>query len=36
MACLVTLDEEAIPAWQDRHGKPAGASVAELAEATRS
>ena len=31
IACLVTLDEEALPAWLEQHGKPA-MSVAEAAE----
>ena len=31
IACLVTLDEEALPAWLQQHGKPA-MSVAEAAE----
>jgi long-chain acyl-CoA synthetase len=33
VACLVTLDEEAIGPWQARHPSLAGASMAELAEA---
>jgi long-chain acyl-CoA synthetase len=33
VACLVTLDEEAIGPWQARHPSLAGASLAELAEA---
>jgi len=33
VACLVTLDEEALGPWQARHPSLAGASVAELAEA---
>ena len=33
VACLVTLDEEAIGPWQARHPNLAGASLAELAEA---
>ena len=31
IACLVTLDPEALPAWAERHGK-AGSTAAELAE----
>ncbi|MGZ4639998.1 MAG: AMP-dependent synthetase/ligase [Actinomycetes bacterium] len=31
IACLVTLDEEALPAWLDQHGK-SGMSLAEAAE----
>ena len=31
VACLVTLDEEALEPWKGRHGKPASASLAELA-----
>ena len=31
IACLITLDEEALPAWLEQHGKPA-MSVAEAAE----
>ena len=27
---LVTIDEEAFPAWKEKHGKPAGATAAEL------
>jgi long-chain acyl-CoA synthetase len=30
VAVLVTLDEEAFPAWKEKHGKPADATVAEL------
>jgi long-chain acyl-CoA synthetase len=30
VAALVTIDEEAFPAWKDKHGKPAGATVADL------
>ncbi len=30
IGCLVTIDPEAFPAWRDAHGKPAGASVADL------
>ncbi len=33
VACLVTLDEEAIEPWQARHPNLAGASLAELADA---
>ena len=29
-AALVTIDEEAFPAWKERHRKPAGATAAEL------
>jgi long-chain acyl-CoA synthetase len=32
VACLITLDPEALEQWKQRHGKPAGATVAELAE----
>jgi long-chain acyl-CoA synthetase len=32
IACLVTLDPEALPAWAGRNGKPAGATAAELAD----
>jgi long-chain acyl-CoA synthetase len=31
VACLITLDEEALAAWKTRHGHPAGASAADLA-----
>ncbi|HET9944777.1 MAG TPA: AMP-dependent synthetase/ligase, partial [Actinomycetes bacterium] len=31
IACLVTLDEEALPAWAEQHGKP-GLTIAEAAE----
>jgi long-chain acyl-CoA synthetase len=31
VACLITLDDEALAAWKSRHGHPAGASVADLA-----
>jgi long-chain acyl-CoA synthetase len=31
IACLVTLDPEALPAWASRHGKP-GTTAAELAD----
>ena len=30
VAALVTIDEEAFPAWKERHGKAAGATAAEL------
>jgi long-chain acyl-CoA synthetase len=30
IACLVTIDEEAFPAWKIKHGKPAEATVADL------
>ena len=30
MAALVTIDEEAFPAWKEQHGKPAGATAADL------
>jgi long-chain acyl-CoA synthetase len=30
IAALVTLDEEALPAWRERHGRPAGGGVADL------
>jgi long-chain acyl-CoA synthetase len=29
-AALVTIDEEAFPAWKEKHSKPAGATAAEL------
>jgi long-chain acyl-CoA synthetase len=32
IAALVTIDEEAFPAWKAAHGKPATATVADLAE----
>jgi long-chain acyl-CoA synthetase len=32
IAALVTIDEDALPDWKARHGKPAGASVADLRE----
>ena len=32
IACLITLDPEALPAWVERNGKPAGATAADLAE----
>src|SRR6202044_3013789 len=31
IACLVTLDEEALEHWKQQHGKPASATVADLA-----
>jgi long-chain acyl-CoA synthetase len=31
IAALVTIDEDAFPAWKSSHGKPAEATVAELA-----
>jgi long-chain acyl-CoA synthetase len=31
VACLITLDEEALEPWKARHSRPAGATVAELA-----
>jgi long-chain acyl-CoA synthetase len=34
IAALVTIDEEAFPAWKAAHGKPADATVADLAEDT--
>ena len=30
IAALVTIDEESFPAWKEQHGKPAGATVADL------
>jgi len=30
VAALVTIDEEAFPAWKEKHGKPASATVADL------
>jgi long-chain acyl-CoA synthetase len=30
IAALVTVDEEYFPSWKSQHGKPAGASVADL------
>ncbi|GAC84413.1 long-chain fatty-acid--CoA ligase [Gordonia paraffinivorans NBRC 108238] len=30
VAALITIDPEAFPAWKERHGKPAAASVADL------
>jgi long-chain acyl-CoA synthetase len=32
IAALVTIDEEAFPAWRAAHGKPDDASIAELAD----
>lgn len=32
IAALITIDPEAFPAWKERHGKPAEASVADLAD----
>jgi long-chain acyl-CoA synthetase len=32
IACLVTIDDEAFPDWKARNGKPADATVADLAE----
>jgi long-chain acyl-CoA synthetase len=32
IGALVTIDEEAFPAWKTAHGKPAGATVADLAD----
>ncbi len=32
IAALVTIDEEAFPAWKAAHGKPEGATVSELAD----
>ena len=32
VACLVTLDEEALGAWKQQHGKPADATAADLRE----
>jgi long-chain acyl-CoA synthetase len=31
IACLITLDPEALEHWKSQHGKPAGATVADLA-----
>ncbi len=31
IACLVTLDPESLDPWKKQHGKPAGATVADLA-----
>ena len=30
IACLVTLDEEALEQWKEKHGRPAGATLASL------
>ncbi|MGW2398794.1 AMP-dependent synthetase/ligase [Kitasatospora sp. NPDC001664] len=30
IACLVTIDEDFFPRWKEAHGKPVGATVAEL------
>jgi long-chain acyl-CoA synthetase len=30
VSALVTIDEEAFPAWKEKHGKPASATVADL------
>ncbi|MBM7367085.1 AMP-dependent synthetase/ligase [Gordonia hydrophobica] len=30
IGCLVTVDQEAFPAWKERNGKPADATVADL------
>ncbi len=30
IACLITLDPEAVPAWAERNGKPAGTTSADL------
>jgi len=32
IACLVTIDEEALPAWKSRNGKPESATVSDLAD----
>jgi long-chain acyl-CoA synthetase len=32
IACLVTIDDEAWPDWKSKHGKPADASVEDLAD----
>ena len=32
IACLVTLDPEALPAWAERHGRPAGTTAADVAD----
>jgi long-chain acyl-CoA synthetase len=32
IACLITLDPEALDYWKSEHGKPAGATAADLAE----
>jgi long-chain acyl-CoA synthetase len=30
ISALVTIDEEAFPAWKEKHGKPSGATAADL------
>ncbi|QTG83111.1 long-chain fatty acid--CoA ligase [Arthrobacter crystallopoietes] len=35
IAALITLDDEALPGWLERHGLPAGTTVAEAAEHER-
>jgi long-chain acyl-CoA synthetase len=30
IGALITIDEEFFPSWKQQHGKPAGASVADL------
>jgi long-chain acyl-CoA synthetase len=32
IACLITLDPEALEHWKKQHGKPAGATAADLAD----
>ncbi len=32
IACLITIDPEAFPAWREQHGKPAEATVADLSD----
>ena len=32
IACLITLDPEALEPWKKQHGKPAGATAADLAD----
>jgi long-chain acyl-CoA synthetase len=32
IGCLVTIDSDAFPAWKQAHGKPSGATVADLRE----
>ncbi len=32
IACLITLDPEALDHWKQQHGKPAGATAADLAD----
>jgi long-chain acyl-CoA synthetase len=32
IAALITIDEEAFPAWKASHGKPESASIADLAD----